>query len=91
MQVPFYGTLANYQANAAAYNSSIFISTPLTVDNHGNIFFGFAETGTNPSGITEGGVARVSPTGSGSTYVLASTAAGSSNANTPAMARPGPQ
>src|SRR5207249_4151993 len=30
IQEVFYTTLANYQANAAAYNSTIFINTPMT-------------------------------------------------------------
>ena len=68
-QLAFYG-LANYQANAAAYNSSIFINTPITADNNGNIYFGFQVTGTNPLGINSGGVARIDANGNG-TYALA--------------------
>jgi hypothetical protein len=68
LQVAFYGT-ANYTANESAYNSTLYINTPLTVDNAGNVFFGFTETGSNPSGINDGGVGRVSATGAG-TYVL---------------------
>ena len=63
----FYGE-SNYTANESAYNSSIYIDTPLTVDNAGNIFFGFEETGSNPSGISDGGIARVSAAGAGSMY-----------------------
>ncbi|HEV3384958.1 MAG TPA: Ig-like domain repeat protein, partial [Gemmata sp.] len=73
-QVAFYGT-ANYTANESAYNSSIFIDTPLTVDNSGNVFFGFTETGSNPSGINDGGIGRVSATGAG-TYVTIGTSVG---------------
>ncbi len=65
----FYGTYTS------AYDSSIYIDTPLTVDNAGDIFFGFQETGSNPAGITDGGIARVSATGAGS-YVTATVATG---------------
>jgi hypothetical protein len=74
-QVAFYG-ISNYNSNPSAYNSSIYIDSPLTVDSSGNLFFGFTETGTNPSGITQGGIARIGADGTG-TYVLAGTAAGS--------------
>ena len=73
-QVAFYGT-SNYTANESAYNSSIYIDTPLTLDSSGNVFFGFAETGSNPSGISDGGIGRVSAAGVG-TYVTTGTAVG---------------
>ncbi len=73
-QEAFYGT-SNYTANESAYNSSIYINTPLTVDNSGNVFFGFTETGSNPSGIGDGGIGRVSATGAG-TYVTTGVAVG---------------
>ena len=41
VQQVFYTTLANYQANAAAFNSTVFIDTPITADSSGNVFFGF--------------------------------------------------
>ena len=47
----FYTTLANYLANAAAYNAAIFINTPLTADSNGNVFFGFRVQGTAPAPI----------------------------------------
>ena len=73
----FYTSLANYQANAAAFNSSVFIDTPLTADSNGNVFFGFRVQGTAPAplGTTQSGFARIDPGGNG-TYVLAGTAAG---------------
>jgi len=76
----FYTTLANYLANAAAYNSSIFINTPITADSTGNIFFGFRVTGTAPAPLntTQSGFARIDPNGNG-TYVLAGTAANDTN------------
>ena len=76
-QVAFYG-LSNYQADESAYNQSIFINTGLEVDSSGNVYFGFTETGTNPSGINDGGIAKVTPSGTGS-YVLAATAVGQTN------------
>jgi len=63
-QEAFYGT-SYYTANEAAYNSSIFINTPLEVDSAGNVFFGFTVTGSNPSDITDGGVARITSSGTG--------------------------
>jgi hypothetical protein len=62
-QVVFYG-MANYQTNAATFNSTVQISTPLTADSAGNIFFGFNVTGANPANLVSG-IARVSFSGSG--------------------------
>jgi hypothetical protein len=77
VQEAFYGN-ANYLANESAYNSSIFINTGLTVDSSGNVYFGFIETGTNPSGINDGGIVRISPTGVAA-YTLAYSAIGQTN------------
>jgi len=76
----FYTTLANYLANAAAYNSAIFINTPITADSNGNIFFGFRVSGTAPAPLSssQSGFARIDPNGNG-TYVLAGTAANDTN------------
>jgi hypothetical protein len=73
-QLAFYG-ISNYNLNPGGYNSTVMIDTPLTADAAGNIYFGFEVTGSNPSGLTSGGVARIGADGSGS-YVLAGTAAG---------------
>jgi Bacterial Ig-like domain (group 3)/RTX calcium-binding nonapeptide repeat (4 copies) len=54
--------LANYSSNPAAYNSTVFISTPLTSDAAGNIYFGFQVTGSNPLGL-KSGLARIAPDG----------------------------
>lgn len=72
----FYTSLVNYQANAAAFNSSIFVNTPLTADSNGNVFFGFRVQGTAPSPLstTQSGFARIDPSGN-ATFVLAGTAA----------------
>ncbi|HEY2739483.1 MAG TPA: hypothetical protein VGK45_13835, partial [Thermoanaerobaculia bacterium] len=73
----FYTTLANYQANAAAFNATVFINTPITPDGNGNIFFGFRVQGTAPAPLstTQSGFARIDPSGN-AVYVLAGTAAG---------------
>ena len=59
----FYGA-AQYNANPAAFDASVFINTPITADAQGNLFFGFQVTGTNPAGLVSG-IARVSPNGTG--------------------------
>jgi hypothetical protein len=71
-QLAFFG-LSSYLANPGAYNSTVFIDTPITADNNGNVYFGFMVTGANPSGLTGGGIARIDASGNGS-FVLASTA-----------------
>ncbi|HEV7397776.1 MAG TPA: Ig-like domain repeat protein [Pyrinomonadaceae bacterium] len=80
----FYTTLAGYNANAAAFNSTVFISTPITADSSGNIYFGFRVQGSAPSPLntTQGGYARIDPSGHG-TYVLAGTAANDANITRP--------
>ena len=77
VQQVFYTTLANYQANAAGFNSTVFINTPITADSTGNVFFGFRVQGTAPAPLstTQSGFARIDPVGNAS-YVLAGTAAG---------------
>jgi hypothetical protein len=72
-RVAFYGD-DDYAANPSAYAGSVFINTPLTVDKHGNVFFGFQVTGVNPSAL-ESGIARVSNRGVG-TWVTAAAASG---------------
>ena len=42
--VVFYGA-ATYNASPAAFDASVFINTPLTIDAQGNVFFGFMVTG----------------------------------------------
>jgi len=71
-QIAFYG-LSNYMANRQAYNSTVMINTPLTVDSGGNVYFGFLVTGQNPSDLASG-IARISASGKG-TWVSAATAA----------------
>ena len=80
VQQVFYTSLANYQANASGFNSTVFINTPITADNSGNVFFGFRVDGTAPAPLStsQSGFARIDPTGH-TTYVLAGTAASDSN------------
>jgi hypothetical protein len=46
-RIAFYGN-AVYAANTAGFNSNVQISTPLTADSRGNIFFGFRGSGSKP-------------------------------------------
>jgi hypothetical protein len=71
-QLAFYG-FANYDPS---YNSNVKISTPLTSDSAGNIYFGFVVYGPNALNL-QSGIARMDPRGNGS-WVAASTAAGDS-------------
>jgi Bacterial Ig-like domain (group 3) len=78
VQVAFYG-LSNYTGNSAAFNSSVYIDTPLTSDSQGDIFFGFRVVGTAPAPLstTQSGYARIDPSGNGK-FVLAGAASGDS-------------
>jgi len=73
----FYTTDANYAANQAAFESTVFINTPITADSAGNIFFGFRIQGNAPAPLStsQSGIARIDSNGNGS-YVLAGNAAG---------------
>ena len=79
----FYASLDAYNANAAAYNSTIFVNSPITADAAGNIYFGFRVQGTAPAPLntTQSGIARIDTSGNG-TFVLAGSAA-----NDPAINR----
>ncbi len=60
-RLAFYG-LSSYTANSSAYNSNIFINTPITSDSSGDIFFGFLALAGNGLGLTSG-VARIGANG----------------------------
>jgi hypothetical protein len=75
----FYGA-GNYSASSAAYDSTIFVNTPITTDAQGNVFFGFIASGSNPSGLSSG-IARIGADGSGSW------AAASTLANNPSISK----
>lgn len=78
----FYGA-AQYNANPAAFDGTVFINTPLTADAAGNIFFGFQVTGANPAGLVSG-VARVAPDGTG-IWVGVAAAAGDPSIQKPVL------
>ena len=71
--VAFYGVAA-YQASSAAFDASVFVNTPITVDSQGNAYFGFVVTAANPAGLVSG-IARVDANGVG-TWASASFIAG---------------
>ncbi|HEX5054843.1 MAG TPA: hypothetical protein VFZ65_23905 [Planctomycetota bacterium] len=74
-RIAFYG-LANYQANPGLFDTNVRISTPITSDQQGNLFFGFRVSGTG-TGLTSG-IARIDVNGNG-TWVSAATAANDSS------------
>lgn len=65
--------LPDYQTNKAAYDSTLYINTPITSDNAGNIYFGYQVSGTAPGGLTSG-IARIAPDGT-ATHISADTIA----------------
>ena len=72
-QYVFYGKSV-YTANQTALNAAIQISTPITADRYGDIFFGFVASQPNAAGVVSG-LARIGPTGVG-TWVSATSLAG---------------
>jgi uncharacterized repeat protein (TIGR01451 family) len=75
-QIAFYGN-ADYSANQAAFDTTVMISTPITADADGNIYFGFDVTGSNPDNLVSG-LARIGADGTGS-WIAASAAAEGDN------------
>ena len=73
----FYTSLPDYNANAGAYNTTVFVNTPITADANGNIYFGFRVQGNAPAPLntTQSGFARIDTNGTG-IYVLVGNAAG---------------
>jgi len=59
----FYGQ-KNFQTAPAAYRQNVQVSTPLTVDARGNLFFGFVAIGPTPIGL-QSGLARIAADGTG--------------------------
>ncbi|MGA2740965.1 MAG: hypothetical protein ABSG65_26435 [Bryobacteraceae bacterium] len=75
-RIAFYG-LANYVADPTGFNSSVYINTPLTTDESGNIYFGFLVNGTSPLAGLTSGIARIGSDGT-ATWVAVTTAAADS-------------
>jgi hypothetical protein len=76
VQLAFYG-MANYAANPAAYAAAVFINTPITADDAGNIYFGYQVTDATPINLVSG-LARVGAAGAG-TYISAAAATNDPN------------
>jgi hypothetical protein len=72
----FYGK-DKYNADPNTYNSNVQISTPITCDRAGNIYFGFTVGGATSANLSSG-LARIALNGAGS-WVAASTAANDNN------------
>ncbi len=74
-------SMKSYRKHLRAYNSNVMISTPLSADSAGNLYFGFLVT-KNPGGRLrdahnkklKSGIARIDPSGK-ATWISATTAA----------------
>ena len=72
-QIAFYGN-SLYAKRKSIFDRTVQISTPLTADSAGNVYFGFRVHGANPAKLISG-IARISASGVG-TWVSAASAAG---------------
>jgi hypothetical protein len=79
--VAFFGNAA-YAASKAAYDSAVFINTPVTADAQGNVYFGFIALAGAP-GTLASGFARIDASGNGS-WIPVSTLAQDSGVTKPA-------
>jgi hypothetical protein len=86
VQICFYTNLTGYASNAAAFNTNLFINTPLTASTNGTIYFAFRANGVVPDPINtnRSGFVRIDATGN-CAYVMMATAAGSANAGSSPM------
>lgn len=57
-RLAFYG-LANYQANPTGFSDTVYINTPLTADENGDVYFGFVVNATPPLAGLTSGIARI--------------------------------
>jgi len=69
--------LPDYAANKVEYDTRVFISTPITSDAAGNIYFGYEVFGVVSTELTSG-IARIAPNGTTSFVPASSIVAGSS-------------
>ena len=75
-QLCFYG-ISNYSSNPSAFNSGVQIDTPIVVDSHNNIYFGFyvdpgfVTSGSNTAGLSNG-IAKITAAGATSWVAISS-------------------
>jgi hypothetical protein len=81
-RVAFYGENL-YRANKAEFDANVRICTPITVDEAGNIYFGFRVYGQNAANLTSG-FAKINSLGKG-TWTSAASITGDESAASPAM------
>jgi len=81
-RVAFYG-IDNYNQNPGLYNQRVQISTPITADSQGNIYFGFIVSGPTPINL-QSGIARISITKQG-TWISAASATNDPSLSQPAI------
>src|SRR5262249_39574930 len=78
----FYG-VENYDAQSAAFDAHVFITSPITSDAKGTVWFSFWADAGSPLGL-ESGFARI-PAGGPGSWTKASDSAGDASFATPAM------
>ena len=81
-RLAFYG-LSNWSMYSAQLAQTVMVDTPITSDAHGDIFFGFVVTGSNPLNLVSG-IARIGASGK-MTWVSATRAANDSGITQVAM------
>lgn len=78
----FYGEAA-YKANPEAFARTVFINTPLTTDDNGDVYFGFVVEGSSPLAGLTSGIARVRADGQAAWIAVTAAAADSSMTEVP--------
>lgn len=82
----FYG-MRQYRKNRATYDQNVMVSTPITADAAGNIYFGFTVTGSTPNNLSSG-IARIATDGKGTWISAADAAQDSSMSQVPTNCAP---
>jgi len=72
-RLAFYG-LSNYQADPTGFDSTVFINTPLTTDESGDVYFGFLVNGASPLAGLTSGIARLGADGQAAWIAVATAA-----------------